>query len=368
VSVFEYKRNTDHQYNRLFSEDIDLIRIYVYTFHPPFIFSLSGSFYGFLKMLRSYVLDLIQDRYNKIINVMYSESGNGSGFYIDIDFWRDSKPDWRDSNQDWREFNRDAYYIAGVHIHDNGNILYKYGYISRDELRDIIRRFGSMAYGVALALIESMSNDPRCMLYICGDYLDWLEKHLSRITYFPVPDVEVYESVKKLVNGGGVPFESVIDIDENIYRELKEKHKALEYIDILIPMDSYIHRILEQYKYTVNHGIISYIDINTLINGITIIFEAPLSNIIETSFWIDPDKPKIYMNINTEFVHNINHIADVIRNWYDYTSKTIMNAIEKIENLDNVDRDTVNVLKNYLETWLKVISIYRNDIEKNKKF
>ncbi|MEM1866065.1 MAG: hypothetical protein QXD57_07545, partial [Ignisphaera sp.] len=81
-----------------------------------------------------------------------------------------------------------------------------------------------------------------------------------------------------------------------------------------------------------------------------------------------PDKPKIYMNINTEFAYNINRVADVIRNWYIYVSKTIVYAIKWIEKLDNIDQDTSNQLKNYLETWLKVITIYRNDIEKNKKF
>ncbi|MEM1694584.1 MAG: hypothetical protein QW456_10275 [Ignisphaera sp.] len=304
-------------------------------------------------MLRSYVLHLMQNRYNKIINVVYSETSDGTRFSINIDFWRDSDPD--------------SSHIASVCIYNNGDVLYKYGYIDIDEIRDIIMKLGSMAYSIALALIETLSNDPRCVLHICGDYLDWLQKQLSSIVYFPIPDLEVYESVKNLVNGGGMPFESSVDIDMNIYRELKEKHKTLEYIDTFIPMDSRIQRILGQYKYTVD-GVTSYIDINPLINGITIIFEVQPSNIIETSFWIDPDKPKIYMNINTEFAHNINRVVDVIRNWYIYVSKTIVYAIKWIEKLDNIDQDTSNQLKNYLETWLKVITIYRNDIENKKTY
>jgi len=355
VSVFEHRKNidqyTDQRHNRLSSEDLDPLRIYVYTFHPSFISSLFGSFNGFLQMLRSYVLYLMQNRYNKSINVMYSKTSDGTSFSIDIDFWRDSDPD--------------SSHIASVCIYNNGDVLYKYGYIDIDEIRDTIRRLGSMAYSIAFALIETLSNDPRCVLHICGDYLDWLQKQLSSIVYFPIPDPEVYESVKNLVNGGGMPFESSVDIDENIYRELKEKHKTLEYIDTFIPIDPYIQRVLGQYKYTVDNGVISYININQLINGITIIFEVQPSNIIETSLWIDPDKPKIYININTEFAYDINRVADVIRNWYDHVSKAIVNAIKRIENLDNIDRDTS---KNYLETWLKVITIYRNDIENKKTY
>ncbi|MEM1694920.1 MAG: hypothetical protein QW456_11995, partial [Ignisphaera sp.] len=210
-------------------------------------------------------------------------------------------------------------------------------------------------------LIETLSNDPRCVGGECGSFINSLIDGLSRVTYFPIPDVEIYESVKDLINRGGIPFESSVDIDENIYRELKEIHNYV--------LSSEIYEILYDIDiYNVDQNMLSKIDFEY--DRFRVVFKSKSPyNIIGIGFDIDPNKPKIYVSIDyIELTGNIDRVVDVIRNWYIYVSKTIVYAIKWIEKLDNIDQDTSNQLKNYLETWLKVITIYRNDIEKNKKF
>lgn len=190
--------------------------------------------------------------------------------------------------------------------------------------------------------------------------------HLQRIVYFPVPDLEIYESVKRIIESNGIPFKSTIDIDEDIYRELIEKddrlRKSTSYIDV--------YDILHKYEYVVDQNIVSWIEYNSITNGITIFFKLlPSISYIEIHLSVDRYEPILTMAINTSFTKDAEQIVNVISNWYTYVVKTLRMAIENDAFIKKgIKKEIVDAYRDYLETWLKVLKRYRDEIEKNKIF
>lgn len=316
-------------------DEIDALKVYICTFYPGYIYTV--VFGDLLRMLRYYVWNLFRDRYG--VNIYTEEGWSGGQLYLDIRI--DS-----DNNK-----------FAKVRVSTYGRIEYIYGSIDREMLRDIIETLASLAYGAALALLETLSNNPRCV-DSCSRYVNELVNRLLRVTWFPVPDLDVYSFVRDLVNRGGVPFRSTVDIDENIYREIREKKNLIE--------QNRLYRFFVN-KYEVDQNIFArFVDD---LNGISIVFELPSkSDDVRIYFNISTNKPKLYVDILTDVSRDIDQAIDIIGNWYTCTIKAIKKAIEELENLGVVDRGVISVLKDYLESWLKLISMYRDEIEKKKIF
>lgn len=319
----------------LSADEIDVPKVYIYTFYPDYIYTV--VFGDLLRMLRYYVWNLFRDRYG--VNIYTEERWSDGQLYLDIRI---------DSNNNK---------FAKVRVSTYGRIEYIYGSIDRKMLRDIIETLGSLAYGAALALLETFSHNPRCV-DSCSRYVNELFNRLLRIVYFPVPNLDVYNFVRDLVNRGGVPFRSTVDIDENIYREIREKKNLIE--------QNRLYRFFVN-KYEIDQNIFArFVDD---LNGISIVFELPSkSDDVRIYFNISTNKPKLYVYILTDASRDIDQAIDIIGNWYTCTVKAIKKAIEELENLGVVDRGVISVLKDYLESWLKLISMYRDEIEKKKIF
>ncbi|MEM1842888.1 MAG: hypothetical protein QXL19_10980, partial [Ignisphaera sp.] len=325
--------------------------IYVYTFHQYDIHSI--DFDEFISILRSYVRKFFRDRYGIDVYIRVHKS-NDERFYLYVRIF---------NNKD-----------AGFYIYDDGRIDYAYGYIDIDEIRDIVRRLGSMAYGVALALIETLSNDPRCVGGECGSFINSLIDGLSRVTYFPIPDVEIYESVKDLINRGGIPFKSEVTVDdENIRRDIMDKKN--EFNRILCHGENkesiYIIGRYEESIYVVDQDIRARIEIECGYGKIHVVFFLPsiIDDVSMDFYVIDMDRPKIYMRMYVSVSKDFDKAVDVIANWYNYVTKALEKGIEDLEKLrdeKNVDRNKINVLKDYLKHWINIINRYRDEFEKNK--
>ncbi|MEM4584598.1 MAG: hypothetical protein QW611_06445 [Ignisphaera sp.] len=339
MSTFVYDKDKQQYTNqqRLAYEDLDLVRIYVYTFYQPDV--LSSNLIDFMKMVKRYIEKILTKRYNADIQINERVRESDDTFTICINI----------NN-------------SVVCIHDDGR-FYIDGFVSSDMLRNIIETLGSMAYGVALALIELFLNNPKC-IHECRNFVDKLFIRLNRVTYFPVPDLDAYNLVKDLFNKGAIPFMSSINIDYDTYREIKEK------IDLVANIR--LERIFDELgRYNIDWNILDVIISNTY-NGIYIDFISPNINSVTIKFYISyEDEPKLCMNIFTKFSNNINREADIIIGWYNYVVKAIEKSIEKLDSLrikKNIDVNKVNVLKDYLRFWLNIINRYRDEFEKNKVF
>ncbi|MEM1694692.1 MAG: hypothetical protein QW456_10830, partial [Ignisphaera sp.] len=347
MSVFEYKRNQyiDQRVDQKFSlsdDALDALRLYVYTFHYPYIINIYSTFANFLSMLRNYVWYMMWKKYGVSLITIGEAQYNGDNFSVCIEFYSGLNSENNINN-----------IICNVCIDHRGNVSFMHGSIDRATIEDVVRKLGSMAYGVALALIETLSNDPRCIKGNCGECIKLLMNHLQRIVYFPVPDLEIYESVKRIIESNGIPFKSTIDIDEDIYRELIEKddrlRKSTSYIDV--------YDILHKYEYVVDQNIVSWIEYNSITNGITIFFKLlPSISYIEIHLSVDRYEPILTMAINTSFTKDAEQIVNVISNWYTYVVKTLRMAIENDAFIKKgIKKEIVDAYRDYLETWLKVL-------------
>jgi len=358
MSFFEYQRNQNidqrgDQKLRLSDDVLDALRIYLYAFCYPYTFDKYYVFNDFLYMLMNHVLYLMWKKYDKPLNIIFSIN-DVYEFTVNIEFLSKSI----------------GSRIHEIDVNHKGDILYSYGSVDISTIEDTIKKLGSMAYGVILALIETLSNDPRCGT-VCREYIDWLERHLRSIAYFPIPDVEIYESVKRMVESNGVPFESEVTIDEDIHRELKEKYAKHEYIAHPLSYENiYIYKTLyENNKHTIGQNIVSWIEPNPITNGIIIFFKLSSSD-IKIYLSVNRDKPILSMSISTSFTKDAEPIADFISNWYTYLEKSLRMAIESDRVLieRGINKKVVDAYRDYLKTWLKVLERYRDEIEKNKIF
>ncbi|MEM1694582.1 MAG: hypothetical protein QW456_10265, partial [Ignisphaera sp.] len=223
-------------------------------------------------------------------------------------------------------------------------------------------------------LIETLSNDPRCVGGECGSFINSLIDGLSRVTYFPIPDVEIYESVKDLINRGGIPFKSGVTVDdENIRRDIMDKKN--EFNRIIRRRENkkriYIIGQDEESIYVVDQDIKARIDCKY--DGIHVVFFLPSkTDDVSMDFYvIDMDRPKIYISIHASVLKDFDKAVDVIANWYNYVTKTLEKGVETLNKLrdeKNVDIDKIDFLRDYLKTWINIINRYRDEFEKNKVF
>jgi len=359
VSTFVYnkdKQQRSHQkYDVLDYDELDSIKIYMYVCHQL----VAGRFEGFIHMLYNYIHKLLRDRYGIDIHICSNDYSLFKDFYLDI-YLND----------------------ASIRVYYNGSMEYSHGSVDRKMLGNIIRTLGSISYGIALAILETLSNNPRCV-DMCRHYVDDLYSYLtSSVISFPIPDLDAYNFVKDFINMGMIPFKSEADIDRDIYRGVKEK------MDKLVKMDRSIIKEFSQYEHVIDQDIVSYIDIGRITDGITVIFNLlPNYDSIRIGFSRDPNKPRLEVwlyvhsknffpksrdeSIDTDFERNVVRIGNIIANWYNYVVKALEKGIENLENLrdeKNVDRNKVNVLKDCLKHWINIINRYRDEFEKNKVF
>ncbi|MEM4584599.1 MAG: hypothetical protein QW611_06450 [Ignisphaera sp.] len=358
MSTFVYdkdKQQRSHQkYDVLDYDELDSIKIYMYVCHQI----VAGRFENFMHMLYNYIHKLLRDRYGIDIHIHSNYYSLFKDFYLDI-YLND----------------------ASIRVYYNGSMEYSYGSVDRKMLRNIIRTLGSISYGIALAILETLFNNPRCV-GTCRRYVDNLYSYLtSSVISFPIPDLDAYNFVKDFINMGMIPFKSEADIDKDIYRKVKEK------MDKLDKMDRSIIEEFSQYEHMIDQDIVSYIDIGRITtSGITVIFKLlPNYDSIRIGFSRDPNRPRLEVrldvhsknffpksigeSIDTDFERNVVRIGDVIRNWYNYVTKALEKGIEDLEKLrdeKNIDVNKVNVLKDCLRLWLNIINRYRDEIEKNK--
>jgi len=209
------------------------------------------------------------------------------------------------------------------------------------------------------------------VLHICGDYLDWLQKQLSSIVYFPIPDPEVYESVKDLINRG-IPFKSEVTVDdENIRRDIMDKKNEFNRIIRRRENKKKIYIIGQDEKsiYVVDQDIKARIGCKY--DGIHVVFFLPSkTDDVSMDFYVaDPDKPKIYMSMHASVSKDFDKAVDVIANWYNYVVKALEKCIKELDYIrikKNIDSTKIDILKDYLRLWINIISRYKDEFEKNK--
>ncbi|MEM4584596.1 MAG: hypothetical protein QW611_06435, partial [Ignisphaera sp.] len=131
MSTFVYDKDKQQYTNqqRLAYEDLDLVRIYVYTFHQSNV--MTSHLTDFIDIVKHYIKEILTKKYKMNIQTKVDVNQLRDTFLLCININIDNS----------------------VCIHDDGR-FYIDGFVSSDMLRNIIETLGSMAYGVALALIE----------------------------------------------------------------------------------------------------------------------------------------------------------------------------------------------------------------------
>jgi len=341
VSTFVYDKDKKQhdQHSFLASDELDLVRIYVYTFHQ--LSAEHSHISNFMRILNHYIRKIIKDRYRMNINMMADVNQLKGTFRLCINVNSSS-----------------------ACIYDNGR-FYMERFVGRGMLRDIIEILGSKAYGAALALIELFSNNPSC-IYECSSYINGLIRQLNRVRYFPQPDLDAYNLVKELFNKNVVPFESAVNIDYDTHREISEKIESV--------IKRGLHRILDNLgTYNIDQDIMDVI-VESIYDGIYIDFILPGLSRVTIGFYIEyKGEPKLHMNISTKFSHDIDRetdaIVNIISNWYSYVVKAIEETIKKLDAIrikKNIDSNKIESLKDYVRFWLNIVSRYRDEFEKNK--
>ncbi|MEM2592908.1 MAG: hypothetical protein QXI60_10005 [Thermofilaceae archaeon] len=267
-------------------------------------------------------------------------------------------------------------------------IYYNPKLIAPDEVGEILTNMGSIAFGMALALVQTLRDHPLCAKdFSCLNYVDNIERALNRIASsgaVTTPDPEAFDLVTGMVNADALPFVAEADIKRTDFEKLRKRLHAV--LNTAQGNFSYfldkLDKALEESTVEVStplgafKAVASFKDVATL-------YIAPIRVRM-----FDPKDPETYVEFtisaNTKITRRreyyttvkVSHytpnrdglrfVADVVRNWRKYVVEALERIAAQVTKSTSVPPSTSRALSNYLRAWVGVLDKYGDALENNK--
>lgn len=215
--------------------------------------------------------------------------------------------------------------------------------VGTEEVESIVERMGTVAVSVALALVNSLNDNPACIKSLdCQEYLsrvDYVLDLFGRHGHYPTVDEEIFEHVAKVVNDQAIP--------------LQHECKTSSVYTLLNYPVIYPENISKQ---TVDLG-----DVRATVDL--------TEQWLKVRFWRNEDMEDAVACeahrgiVDTIYVYIVpNNIdaetyalaKDIARNWKNYVTRALDAYIERISNL-NLHKTTKKDLTGLAKAWKKLI-------------
>ncbi|MEM1699054.1 MAG: hypothetical protein QXD83_04130 [Sulfolobales archaeon] len=267
-------------------------------------------------------------------------------------------------------------------------IYYNPKYISPEEIGEILTNMSSTAYGIALALVQTLRDHPLCAKdFSCLNYVADIERLLNRIASsgaIITPDYEVFDLVAEMVYADALPFKTEADITSSDFEKLRKRLHAVmntarkDFSYFLEKLD----KALEESAVDVQTSLGTFKAVASLKDSASL-HAAPIRLRI-----FDPKDPETYVEFDiwadrkslykreylatvkvshyTPSLDGLRLVADVVRNWRKYVVEALERIATQVTKSTSVPPSTSRALSNYLRAWVGVLDKYGDALENNK--